>query len=206
MEIVEPRFGDRLAALAISDQAVRLRVEKISAGDRVLVSLDGRRPRVLPEAGVLRLGQLLPEDEIIAEGAHVLVAAAVDRDGLALRARAPGIAAFSIVDFAVGEHPAAPSAKVLPRLFCLAPSGTFHGAEADRLVLSLLVVGPAKAKLPLSIAGAGVEFSSAVDPALPHAISGLPSGDLRFSVSLSATERAECVATLNRDGAEPVPR
>lgn len=201
IELMRPVSGEAIATELVRDYRVRMRVtgQRVTReAEGVLVTLDGGRPRRLPDNAELKLSELVPAGESLAPGRHVLLAVAVDAKGNILRA-APGErnAPFSLVDFHVGEKTAELPGPSEPRLFCLAPAGTFHGPEALRVRLELLAIGAAPERTLVRVKGEGVDVEQALDIRKPHAVEGLPMGDVEFTAALPRGASARCIVTLN---------
>jgi hypothetical protein len=200
VELLAPVFGELLPALGLAREEVRVSIEPatLPTGTSVVISFDGLRPRPLPASGSLLLGELYPEDRVILPGIHTVVAVAIDAQGKPLvEARSNLPKPFAIVDFFVGERSGRFPKPEEARLFCLSPSGTFHGADAERPLLQFLSVGNVGADLPLRVDAEGAVFEGKVDPANSYRIAGLPAGDVRVRAGSSNAAGAECVSTLN---------
>lgn len=208
VEIARPSFGEVLEGVAVRSQEVRVRLElpaSLPAGFSVWVVLDGQRPRVLPATGKLLLGELLPEDQELRGGQHVLFAIAVDAQGRVLRLPegAPR-RGFALVEFFIGERRGELSPPSAPRLFCLSPSGTLYGPPTEPVLLELYAVGASQAgSVPLLIEAGGESVATRVDASRSHSILGLPRGDVRLVAGVAPGPRAECIVTLNPEASPP---
>lgn len=193
VEIQAPVFAETLPELGLRKQEVRLAVSPspLPPERKLLVSFDGLRPRpVGPEP--LVLGDLIPEDRSVRPGVHSLLAVVVDEEG-----RAPVGTAFALVDFYVGRREGALPGPAFPRLFCLSPTGTTHGAASDRLLLQLFAIGGGEKVVPLEIQARAGSFSALIDPRLSYRVLGLPAGDVLVRAGGDQGAAAECVVTLN---------
>lgn len=203
VEIARPSFGELLDGVASRSQEVRVRLElpgSTAAGFSVWVALDGQRPRVLPATGKLLLGELMPEDQELRGGQHVLFAIAVDAQGRVLRVpEGSPRRGFALVEFFIGERTGELSPPSAPRLFCLSPSGTLYGGPSEPVLLELFALGPAtqEGSVPLLVEAGGESFATRVDASRSHRILGLPRGDVRLTAGAAPGLRAECIVTLN---------
>jgi hypothetical protein len=209
LEVLEPSFGDTLEPRFARRHPVRVRADPAwltADAEGVLVSLDGGRPRrVLPDSS-LTLGDLLPFDQVLTEGAHVLLALAVAADGRALRVPVTAaVRPLSLVGFFVGPRVGEPASGTSPQLFCLSPVGTHYLKPDAALPFEVLAVGWEPPVLGLRVRAAGGEFESAFDPSLSYLVQGAPVGDVLFSIGSASGPHAECVATVNPELAERKP-
>jgi hypothetical protein len=202
LEIRRPTFGEVIPRAEVRGYPLELELSGFVPardGQGVLVALDGERPRRWVPETPLRLSDLLPENESLSPGAHVLLGVLVDAEGRVLRGQGPnGQSPFFVLDFAVGERVTLPPPQSA-RVFCLAPAGTFYGKEHEALRLELLTTGssPGPARLRVEAESGGVDWASPLEPTRPHVLSGLPLGDVRFAAVLANGSRAVCEATLN---------
>jgi hypothetical protein len=210
VEFLAPVFGETLAELGLRKQEVRLGIEPapLPADRRLLVSFDGLRPRAVA-GDVISLGELVPEDHAVRAGVHSLLAVVTDPEwrvapvcSPAGRQQPQNCTAFAVTDFFVGGRKGALPGPNDPRLFCLSPTGTYHGAASDRPLLQLLAVGPVERSVPLSIEARFGVFAALIEPALPYRVLGLPAGDVTFRAGTASGPRAECVVTLNPERRE----
>ena len=210
VEFLAPVFGETLAELGLRKQEVRLGIEPapLSADRRLLVSFDGLRPRAVT-GDVISLGELIPEDHAVRAGVHSLLAVVTDPEWrvapicpAAGPERAQNCSAFAVTDFFVGARKGALPRPNDPRLFCLSPTGTYHGAASDRPLLQLFAIGRAELRIPLSIEARSGVFATLIEPALPYRVLGLPAGDVTFRAGTATGPRAECVVTLNPERRE----
>ena len=118
------------------------------------------------------------------------------------RQQAQSCSAFAVTDFFVGTRKGALPQPDEPRLFCLSPTGTYHGAAGDRPLLQLFAVGRVERSVPVSIEARSGEFAALIEPALPYRVLGLPAGDVTFRAGTATGPRAECVVTLNPERRE----
>lgn len=199
LEFLAPTFGEVLPELAVRKQEVRVQVTPpLAAGWTLAVSLDGLRPRAVDPTAPLTLGELIAEDLPLAKGAHSLLLVVLDATGSEVfggATRAEQV--FALVDFYVGARDRALPLPAASRLFCLGPTGTFHGAAAERPLLELLAVGVTERELPLRIEAGSRILETRVDPRARYRVLGLPAGDARISAGPDAGPRAECAFTLN---------
>lgn len=207
VEILEPAFGDHLDLRLAAHQALGIRAEGVLLGvegEGVLVALDGFRARRLLAGETLRLGDLLPVDQALAEGSHAVLAVALGPDGRAVRGVSPtGQRALSLVEFSVGENSAQISGA--SRLFCLSPAGTRYEKPDVPLLLDVLAFGPHEKALGLVVESRGRRQSYSVDPELAYSLSGLALGDASFELSSGSGPRSTCRVTLNPELSEPHP-
>jgi hypothetical protein len=203
---LQPSFGDTLDARFARRQLVRVRAEPAwltADAEGVVISLDGGRPRrVLPDSS-LTLGDLLPFDQVLNEGAHVLLALAVAADGRALRVPpSSAIRPLSLVGFFVGPRVGDPASMATPQLFCLSPVGTHYSKPDGALPFEVLAVGWEPRAVGLRVRAPGGELETRFDPSRSYAVRGLPVGDAVFSIGSASGPHAECVTTVNPDPAE----
>jgi hypothetical protein len=210
VEFLAPVFGETMAELGLRKQEVRLGVEPapLPADRRLLISFDGLRPRAV-SGEVISLGELIPEDHAVRVGVHSLLAVVTDPEWRVAaicpatsRQQPPNCSAFAVIDFYVGARAGALPRPNDPRLLCLSPTGTYHGAASDRPLLQLFAVGPVERRVPLSIEARSGVFSAMIEPALPYRVLGLPAGDVTFRAGTPSGPRAECVVTLNPERRE----
>ncbi|HLV68052.1 MAG TPA: hypothetical protein VKY73_19675 [Polyangiaceae bacterium] len=199
VEIVQPASGEKLETLGAARYEVRVASSELPEGAEVRIALDGQRPRRVPEGGKLALADLQPPGVPLAPGSHTVLAVVVDGSGLAYRGANDERPPFALTEFVVGERKGAPLAASTPRLWCLAPSGTHYGEETERLVVDLFPVGPLSTDtLPVRVVADSGTAELRLDPRRPHALGGLPGGDVRVVAGGDGTlPRAECVTTLN---------
>ena len=210
IEFLAPVFGETLAELGLRKQEVRLGIEPapLPADRRLLVSFDGLRPRAVA-SDVVSLGELIPEDHPVPVGIHSLLAVITDPEwrvspdcSAASRQQPQNCSAFAVTDFFVGRRLGALPRPNDPRLFCLSPTGTYHGAASERPLLQLFAVGHVERSFPLSIEAQSGVFVALIEPALPYRVLGLPAGDVTFRAGTASGPRAECVVTLNPERRE----
>jgi hypothetical protein len=210
VEFMAPVFGETLAELGLRKQEVRLGIEPapLPADRRLLISFDGLRPRAVT-GDVISLGELIPEDHAVRAGVHSLLAVVTDPEWrvapicpVAGQQRPQNCSAFAVTDFFVGARQGALPRPNDPRLFCLSPTGTYHGAASDRPLLQLFAVGGVERSVPLSIEARSGVFAALIEPALPYRVLGLPAGDVTFRAGAASGPRAECVVTLNPERRE----
>lgn len=199
LEFLSPTFGETLPELAVRKQEVSVQVTPpLAAGRTLAVSLDGMRPRPIDPALPLALGDLIAEDRALAPGLHSLLMVVLDAAGAEVFG---GVArteqVFALVDFYVGARDRALPPPDAPRLFCLGPTGTYHGAATERPLFELFAVGNVGQKLPLKIEAGALVFEAWVEPRSRYRVSGLPAGDVRVAAGANGGPRAECAFTLN---------
>jgi hypothetical protein len=206
VEILQPSFGDTVEARFALKQPVRVRADAAwltAEAEGVLVSLDGGRPRRVLADSAFTLGDLLPLQQALPEGAHVLLAVAVSADGRAIRVskdapRQP----LALVQFFVG-----PRKGDLPSperaLFCLSPVGTHYLKPEQAVPLEVLPFGWLPNTVSLRVRSGSGDFVGFIDPGRAYAVRGLPVGDVTFSVGAEPGPRAECVVTVNREAVTP---
>lgn len=199
LEFLSPTFGELLPELALRKHEVSVQVAPPLAADRTLaVSLDGLRPRPIDPALPLTLGDLLPEDRTLSRGAHSLLLVVLDAAGSEVFGGASrNEQVFALVDFYVGVRDRPLPPPDAPRLFCLGPGGTFHGAAADRPLLELFAVGHVPPRVPVRVEGGPFVFEASLEPRTRYRVSGLPAGDARVAAGAPGGPTAECVFTLN---------
>jgi hypothetical protein len=199
LEFLSPTFGEILPELAVRKQEVSVQVvPALAAGQTLAVSLDGLRPRTIATDAPLSLGDLLPEDRALAPGAHSLLLVVLDAAGAeAFGGAARNDQVFALIDFYVGARDRALPPPDAARLFCLGPTGTYHGAASDRPLLELFAVGGVGRELPVRIEAGPWVFEALVDPRSRYRVSGLPAGDARVLAGANSGPRAECAFTLN---------
>lgn len=201
LEFTSPVFGEILPELGIRAHEVRVTSAALPAGHALWVAFDGLRPIPARAGGVVRLGELVPEDRPIAIGPHSLLAVVADADGRLVR-RSDGKPVFSLSDFYIGERRGSLPGPAAARLFCLGPAGTFHGASTERPRVQLLALGAVPRPVPLRFEASAGAFETRVDPDQPVRVVGLPAGDVRLRVGSPGGPEAECVATLNPERRE----
>ena len=152
------------------------------------------------------LADLLPTGEALAEGSHVLLALAVAADGRVIRVpAATAVRPLSVVGFFVGPRTGDPANISSPQLFCLNPVGTHYLKPGAPLPFEVLAIGWEPQSLRLRVRASGIELDSSFEPSRSYAVHGVPVGDVVFSVGSAPGPRAECVATVNPEPAEPTP-
>jgi hypothetical protein len=206
LEVLQPSFGDTLEPRFARRQPLRVRAEPewlTSDGQGVVVSLDGGRPRrVLPDSALL-LGDLLPTEQELSVGPHVLLLLAVAADGRAIRpAVGAPIQPVATVGFFVGPRTGDPQGPASPQLYCLSPTGTHYAQPGAALKFEVLALGFQPKTLALNVRGEGLDFSTSFDPSRSYAVYGLPFGDVQLSAGGTPGPRATCVATVNPEPAE----
>ncbi len=204
LEFDAPAFGDVLGAEFWRREQVRVRVVGASADVRVLVSVDGGRPRWLPPAGSLTLGELFPESTEPVVGAHELLAVAVSEQGQLLYAGPEVRPTFVRIGFFIGEKPVDPPLVDAPGLVCLSPFGTHYLAPKAPLRLEFLVLGAAPPALLTTTSARGT-FRQVFDATQPSELAAAPLGDVRFRLDAGPSLRAECVVTINPSSEAPAP-
>lgn len=200
IEVRRPAFGEIVEPGLAGAYPIELDVRSYvltRAGQGLIVSLNGGRPKRWSADSAMKLGDLVPDAQELARGPNVLFAAFVDGEGRVLRgAGANGQAPFFIVDFFIGPHEELPSVAE-SRLFCLAPVGTHYGRLGDPVRLELFPTG-ASTTARVRFVARGLDFTTSLDPRIPHLVHGLPPGDLEvFATSAAGGSPARCVATLN---------
>jgi hypothetical protein len=204
VEFLAPVFGETLAELGLRKQEVRLGIEPapLSADRRLLVSFDGLRPRAV-SGDVISLGELIPEDHAVRAGVHSLLAVVTDPEWrVAANCPAQNCSAFAVTDFFVGTRKGALPRPNDPRLFCLSPTGTYHGAASDRPLLQFFAVGGVEPSVPLLIEARSGVFAALIEPARPYRVFGLPAGDVTLRAGTATGPHAECVVSLNPERRE----
>jgi hypothetical protein len=201
LEILSPVFGETLPELGLRRHELRIALEPatLAPGQSVALSFDGLKPRVLGADTALVLGDVIPEDHLVAAGPHTLLAVVVDADGRALVSEAGSRSSFALVDFFVGKRSGVLPRPEAPRLFCLSPAGTYHAEQTERPVLQLFPVGNVGA-VSIRVRAGELDFEGELDPRRPQRILGLSAGDVRVEASGAGGLRAHCVATLNPEG------
>jgi len=173
-------------------------VPPLAAGRTLAVSLDGMRPRPIEPATPLVLGDLIAEDRAISPGPHSLLLVVLDSAGGEVFGGAVrDEQVFALVDFYVGARQPALPPPDAPRLFCLGPTGTYHGVATERPLLELFAVWNVGQKLPLKIEADSLVFEAWVEPRSRYRVSGLPAGDVRVAAGANGGPHAECAFTLN---------
>lgn len=180
----------------------------------VQLALDQFRPRRL---GTLerpvRLGELVPADQTLQAGEHVLVAIAVRKDGSSVKPGSSSLEPFAAVHFWVGPRGKAQIDMKAPRLVYGEPRGTYNGAKAaDDVLLDFYLlnaaIGTSKGSVALGLSGPGVDRKLVIRDWHARRIRGLPSGDYRVQLVLRGADdkpiagpraRAERAITVNRD-------
>jgi hypothetical protein len=216
VEIQSPITEQRIPLHRAARYRVRLKVGNWplgKSGAAVQLMLDQHPPILITSLQeVIRLGQLVPEDQDLAAGPHRLFAVAVLPGGemvkpTAARSQAP----FATVSFHVGER-GKPTAEQ-PRLVYGQPRGTFNGdAAADLMLVDFFVLGARLGEdafgVVISITGRQQAWSTRTRKWKPVRVSGLPSGDYQVSLQLIGPDgkrvayegaRAETTITVNRD-------
>jgi hypothetical protein len=205
IEFLSPVFGETLSQIGVRRHELRIAFDPtaVGPGRAIAVSFDGLRPRVLGAETALVLGDLVPEDRAIAPGPHWLLAVVTDGDGRAVvPASAAAKSRFALIDFFVGERAGTLPSPDAPRLICLSPVGTIHGALTERPALQLFPIGNVDSTIPLQLRAGQLRLETTVDPRRPYRIIGLPPGDVWIEVGAPGGPRAECVATLNPERKE----
>ena len=199
LEILSPTFGETLPELAVRKHEVSVQVvPPLAAGRTLAVSLDGLRPRPIDPAAPLVLGDLMAEDRPLAPGAHSLLLVVLDAAGGEVFGGAVRRdQVFALVDFYVGARDRALPPPEAPRLFCLGPTGTYHGAASEKPLLELFAVGSLAPRVPLRIEAGPFVFDALVDPRSRYRVRGLPAGDVRVAAGADGGPHAECAFTLN---------
>lgn len=201
LEVLRPNFGELIALHDAGQYQIGLELSGFTPtvdGQGVLISLDGRRPRRWTPDTVLRLEDLIAEDESIEPGAHVLFGVLVDNEGSVFRSPGPsGPSPFFVLDFFVGQPTALTVAKT-SRIFCVGPVGTFYGDQGAALRLDLVAIGAPNASARLRIAAPpAADWFAEIDPHRPYLIAGLPLGDVRVFAELGTGSSASCESTIN---------
>lgn len=206
LEVLQPAFGDTLDPRFARRQPIQIRAETdwlTADAQGVLVSLDGGRPRrVLPDSALV-LGDLLPADQELTVGPHVLLLLAVAADGRAIRTAAGApIRPVATVGFFVGPRTGDPQGPASPQLYCLSPTGTHYVRPGAALNFEVVALGFEPKTLALNVRGDGLDFSTSFEPNRSYAVYGLPVGDVLLSAGGTPGPRATCVATVNPEPAE----
>ncbi len=218
VEIKFPFAEQHIAVKKASRYRVRLEVQHWpTSGDTggVELALDHYRPRrldTLPKA--VRLGDLVPADQTLEAGEHVLFAIAVRPDGTSVKPTSgASLQPFGAVHFWVGPRGKATIDMQAPMLVYSQPSGTYNGAHAaDNVLLDFYLLGAklgaGKDRVRASISGPRVEQKFVIQDSRARRISGLPSGDYRVELSLRGPDEkpvagpwahAARTITVNRD-------
>jgi hypothetical protein len=218
VEIKFPFAEQHIPLTKAARYRVRLEVQHWPmSGDKggVELALDGFRPRRLETLErPVRLGELVPADQTLQPGEHVLVAIAVRVDGVTVK---PGsgssLEPFGAVHFWVGPRGTPSIDMKAPRLVYSEPRGTYNGARAaDDALLDFYLLGAdpgaGKGSVRATISGPGVDRRIVMKDWHARRIRGLPSGDYRVELVLLGADdkplagrgaRVERTITVNRD-------
>lgn len=176
------------------------------------VVLDRYRPMRLSDLGPSpKLGDLVPEDQNLAPGEHLLFVVAVTADGRGVRP-VVGSAPYALSRFWVGTGAGPKTDLSRPMIVQLQPRGTYNGvdrAEAAFLEFYLIntTLGAGRAVLA-TVSGAEGRQSRRLEAWRPHALRELESGDYDVEVMLvdersaplpSRWATAQATITVNRD-------
>ena len=178
VRILEPAAGAELEPATAKALVVAVAGP---SGASLVLSLDGARPRRVSDRS-LAAETLLDPGTTLGVGAHDLVLAAVDADGVALEPDAGGIAS---VRFFVGPR----RAGAPPRVVCLSPFGTIYG-KTPRVVLDVVIVGGSPADAVVTLESAGVFQKLRASGAGPFALGAVPAGDTELSIALTGGAQA----------------
>lgn len=220
--IKAPGAEQSVAADKAKDFEVKIDVkdwETQTGGPHVHLILDNKpyKPVYDPKVSV-KLGDLMPAGDSIAEGEHLIVAfpSRMNHESV----KAPG--ALAMVHFWVGKKGKSDWKAKDPMLIYSRPKGSYNASKADHVLvdwyLANIELGDAKASIKANIAGPGLEGDGRtlkITEWRPYALDNLYNGDYKISLELqdkdgkaipgawNATTRT---VTINRDAPEdPAP-
>jgi hypothetical protein len=223
VEIAFPFAAQTIPIAKAARYVVRLKLEAWSLGKPgergVELALDDFRPRrAHTQDQPIRLGDLVPEDQTLEPGEHLLRAIAVHENGETVKPAAPvSRAPFALVHFWVGPKSQARVDSNRPMLFYSQPRGTYNGdAAADSALVDYYLVnaqlGEGGYSVRVRVQGEGLRAEARLRRWQPLAIPALPSGDFDTSIELLGPDgqpvqgpytSARRTITVNRDA--PVP-
>lgn len=221
VEIKFPFAEQHIAPAKAARYRVRLQVKHWPLSGKkggIELVLDRYRPRRLDTLDdPVRLGELVPADQELSAGEHVLVAIAVRADGVTVKPR-PGssLQPFAAVHFWVGPRKKPAIDIEAPALVYSEPRGTENGVQAaENTFLDFYLLGaelgPGKDSVAATLSGPGVHRKLVIRDWHARRIGGLPSGDYRFQLVLRGPDgkpiagsraRAGRTITINRDAPE----
>jgi hypothetical protein len=163
---------------------------------RVQLALDDAPSRPVVGGAPTPLRKLLPEDQVLAEGAHRVVAVLTHPDGDPVR-NASGVVAAAAT-LLVGAADGEPRG---PEIVVLEPHGTYNGpSAAASAVLSYYVIdAPPDASIRVEVTTTGTRTLRLLSPDRSYAIGHLDSGDYRFALRLSGGPETVRTITVNLD-------
>lgn len=214
VEIAFPFAEQHIRAAKADGYHVRLKVEHWPAR-AVELALDDFRPRTLAELpDKPTLGSLVPVDQKLEPGEHLLVAMAIRDDGITVKpASESSLEPFGAVHFWVGPRGTSGIDMHRPMIVLSEPRGTYNGdAAADAARIDFYVLGAplgaGKYQVAASVDGEGAHSELTLDRWQPLAVHGLPSGDFRIKLQLLGPDgkpvtgphaSAARTITVNRD-------
>lgn len=218
VEIKFPFAEQHIAVKKAARYRVRLQVKHWPlSGNKggVELVLDRFRPRRLDTLdSPVRLGDLVPADQKLQAGDHLLVAIAVRADGVTVKPHGgSSLQPFAAVHFWVGPRGKPSIDMKAPMLVYSQPRGTENGVRAaDNVPLDFYLLGATlaagKGSVAATISGPGVDRKLVISDWHARRISGLPSGDYAVDLVLRGAggqpvhggfASARRVITVNRD-------